>query len=272
MNTKKFIWLKKPLKNLTNICSTARPGRNGFGRITIRHRSSSFYRKRVRLVNNFFFLKNEFAQVLRLERDTKRSAFIALVRLIRSGFLCYILAPTLVEVGSFIAVNPIKINFQFFKKLKIYSTVLPLCRIKRGSFICNFENFFLSGSKFCRSAGSKAKIQSFSFQNGLVSVLLPSGKSVILSLFSHAFTGNMSNSQFYLNKLYKAGQSRIRGKRPTVRGVAMNPVDHPHGGGEGKTSGGRPSVSPWGVLTKGFKTISKSVQKRKRLLNTKFLL
>jgi large subunit ribosomal protein L2 len=272
MRTKQFIWAKKPLKSLLSCCATVNPGRNNRGIITVNRRSSSLYFTRTRLINNkIFSLKNEFGQIIRVELDPKRSAFIALVRLLKSGFLCYISIPASASVGSFIALNPTKVNFQFFKKLKIYSSVLPLCRIKRGSFVCNFENFFMSGAKICRSSGSKAKIQSFSFQKGLVSLLLPSGKTAYISIFSHAFTGSMSNSQHYLNKFYKAGQTRILGRRPKVRGVAMNPVDHPHGGGEGKTSGGRASVTPWGTLTKGFKTISSCVRKRHTILRLKFL-
>lgn len=271
-NKRSVIWTKGPLKRLLSICSTIRVGRVN-GRISVRHRSSKIFPQKIRLINNKICnFENEFAQIIRVERDPKRSAFTVLIRLLRAGFLCYISSPGSLKVGSFLALNPKKIHFQFFKKLKIHSTIAPLFRLLRGSFVCNFENYFLSGSKFCRSAGSKAKLQSFSFRSGLASLLLPSGKITFIPFTSHAFTGCMSNSQHYLRKLYKAGQNRWLGFRPSVRGVAMNPVDHPHGGGEGKTSGGRPSVSPWGKLTKGAKTISPCIRKKKALLRLKFLV
>jgi large subunit ribosomal protein L2 len=267
------LWKSTPIKKLILGGVNLRPGRNSSGRITIRHRMSRLNSQLPRLINDkISFLKNEFAQVVRLERDPKRSSFSALIRLLRSGYLCYISAPANLRVGSVISINPPHFNDFFFKKLKISSTVLPIYKIPRGTFICSFENSFLSGSKFCRSAGSKAKIQAFSIRSGLASLLLPSGKTVFLPLNSHAFLGSMSNEQHHLRKFYKAGQSFNLGYRPSVRGVAMNPVDHPHGGGEGKTSGGRPSVTPWGRLTKGFKTVSISKKKKYSFVKSKFLL
>jgi large subunit ribosomal protein L2 len=270
---KLLTWGGAPLKKLTSHCINSKPGRNIAGRITIRHRMSRIHTPSSRLVNNkIFVLKNEFAQVIRIERDPRRSSFLALVRLLRSGYLCYILAPSGVHSGSILSLNPLNFNDFLFKKLKISSTALPLYRIPRGTFVCNVENSFLSGSKICKSAGSKAKIQAFSIKSGLASLLLPSGKTIFLPLNSHAFIGSVSNDQHYLRKFYKAGQNFNVGHRPSVRGVAMNPVDHPHGGGEGKTSGGRPSVTPWGRLTKGFKTISTSKKKKKMILKSKFLM
>jgi len=267
------IWKGSPLQKLTSHCVNSKPGRSSNGRITIRHRMSRTSKQSSRLINDkIFVLQNEFAQVIRLERDPRRSSFLALIRLLRSGYLCYISAPAGVCSGSILSLNPFNFNDFVFKKLKISSTVLPLYRIPRGTFVCNIENSFLSGSKFCKSAGSKAKIQAFSIKSGLVSLLLPSGRTVFLPLNSHAFIGSMSNDQHHLRKFYKAGQSFNLGRRPSVRGVAMNPVDHPHGGGEGKTSGGRPSVTPWGHLTKGFKTVSVSKKKKNYLLKSKFLL
>jgi len=269
---RQHVWTRETLKNLSRSCANSKPGRNTRGVITTRGRSSRLFFRKTRLVNNkIFILKNEFAQVVRIERDTGRSAFLALIRLLKSGFLCYISATASMRPGCFISINPSKINFQFFKKLKIYSTLLPISKIARGSFICNFENSFFSGLKLCRAAGVKAKIQAFSVKSGLVSLLMPSGKSCFIPLAAHGFIGSMSNQQAYLFKSHKAGHTRCLGKLPKVRGVAMNPVDHPHGGGEGKTSGGRPSVTPWGFLTKGAKTSSVRSRKKNKILKAQFL-
>ena len=224
------------------------------------------------MVNKRIFeLRAEFGQVIRLERNPNGSSFLALIRLLRSGFLSYINAPSNLKIGSFIAINPNSFDSLFFKRLRINSVALPLYKIPKGSYICNIEKSFLSGPSFCKGAGTKAKLQSVSVRSGLVSLLMPSGKTQYLPLTAHAFTGIMSNSQHQLYKFYKAGQRIVLGNRPSVRGVAMNPVDHPHGGGEGKTSGGRPSVTPWGFLIKGFKTRSKNTSKKFLKLKTKFL-
>jgi large subunit ribosomal protein L2 len=268
MNLKKFknnfIWSSRPLKKLSVVYSNPKPGRTKGGFISVYNRSSRKFKLISRLINNkFSLLKNEFCQVLRLERDPKRTAFLALVRFLKSGFLGYFAVPSTVSVGSMISLNPIKFNARFFNNfLKINTVSLPLYKIPRGSLICNIERNPFCGAKLCRAAGTKAKLQSVSFKLGLASVLLPSGNSIFLSVNSYAFLGLMSNSKNILRLKYKAGQNINLGFRPNVRGVAMNPVDHPHGGGEGRTSGGRPSVSPWGFLTKGFSTTS---LKKKRL-------
>jgi len=272
-----FIWKRGPIKSLC-FSKSSNSGRNNFGRIVVRHRQSRYSSKKIiRLVNlKIFNLKNDFAQVVRFEKDPNRTAFVALVRLLRSGFLCYIPASSSMRVGSFVSINPQFFKLDFFKKLRIYSAFCRLSIIPKGLTISNIGSSF-SVSTICRSAGTKAKLQGHYPKSGLVSVLLSSGKTILLPINSYAYTGEVSNQYNYLRQLYKAGQSRYFGMRPEVRGVAMNPVDHPHGGGEGKTSGGRSSVSPWGILTKGYRTVcSKKLKfrakvKRKHiLLNEKF--
>jgi len=265
------IWSSSPIKKLCISYSNPKPGRTKNGFISVYNRSSRKFKSFRRLVNNkFSLMQGEFCQVIRLERDPYRTAFLALVRLLKSGFLTYLAVPSSASVGSVISLNPSKFNARYFASLKISSVSLPLYRIPRGSLICNLERNPFAGAKLCRAAGSKAKLQSISFKLGLASVLLPSGESVFLSLNSHAFLGLMSNSQNILRLKYKAGQNINLGRRPNVRGVAMNPVDHPHGGGEGKTSGGRPSVSPWGFLTKGFSTTSLKKRRSKLRITKKY--
>lgn len=133
--------------------------------------------------------------------------------------------------------------------------------ISTGSNLFNIEYYPCTKGKLVRSAGSKAKLLRKYDKYGLVA--LPSGEKKLLSLSCFATLGIPSNSMYLFKKDYKAGNSRLKGWRPVVRGVAKNPVDHPHGGGEGKTSGGRCSVSPWGILTKGYPTVRGKKRKLK---------
>jgi len=270
-----FVWGRPPLRSLC-FSDFYKAGRNNFGRIVVRHRCSRYFSKKIiRLVNfKIFKLKNDFAQIIRFEKDPNRTAFIALVRLLRSGFLCYIPALSSMRVGSFVSINPQFFKSDLFKKLRIYSTLCRLTIIPKGFTVSNIG---INSSTICRSAGVKAKLQSHYPKSGLASLLLSSGKTVLLPLNSYAYTNEVSNQYNYLRRFYKAGQNKYLGLRPEVRGVAMNPVDHPHGGGEGKTSGGRPSVSPWGFLTKGYRTVSSKklkarakIKHKHALLNSKF--
>jgi large subunit ribosomal protein L2 len=267
-----LVWRKSPIRSLCFVKKTF-SGRNNFGRITVRHRQSRAVNKVIRLVNfKLFSLKNDFAQIIRFERDPNRTGFLALVRLLRSGFLCYVPALSSMKLGHFIAINPGFIRNNFFYKLKIVSVLSRLTLIQKGSTVSNIS-FSSVASVFCRSAGSKAKLQAHYPKSGFSSILLPSGKTVLVPLDSSAYTSENSNKFNYLRRLYKAGQTVYRGYRPEVRGVAMNPIDHPHGGGEGKTSGGRSSVSPWGILTKGYKTTSvRKLKLRSKIRRKHFLL
>lgn len=133
-----------------------------------------------------------------------------------------------------------------FKKntLGVCEQIAPLYSLPKGSIINNIASQPNRNFAFCRAAGTKAKLLSFSPDKRLAAVLLPSGKEVYLSSSVYAVSGTTSNASHFLNKKVKASQNRYLGIRPTVRGVAMNPIDHPMGGGEGKSAGGRPSVSP----------------------------
>ena len=156
------------------------------------------------------------------------------------------------------------VNF-FSKKIQYFAMNNQFARLRdisTGTNLFNIECYPLTTGKLVKSAGSKAKLLRKYDKYGLIS--LPSGEQKLLSLSCFATLGIPSNSSYLFKKDYKAGNSRLKGIRPKVRGVAKNPVDHPHGGGEGKTSGGRHSVSPWGLLTKGYVTKRKKKKKKKK--------
>lgn len=270
-----LIWKRNSLNGLTKVSSTSTKGRQG--RILTRHKSNPNFKRKFRALNlRPFLLEKETAQVMRIERDPNRSAFIGLCRLLRSGFLSYFPVSNNTKPGDYIYINPtlsqIENNGLISTSNRKFNTISPLYALPKGVLINNITSSPFGEMTLCRSAGSKAKLLSFSSDKRLASLLMPSGKIVYLSTSCYAFSGVVSNPNHFLNKKVKAGQNRWLGIRPTVRGVAMNPVDHPHGGGEGKSSGGRPSVSPWGKLTKGgYKTISNSKKdhgfKIKKLFN-----
>jgi large subunit ribosomal protein L2 len=219
-------------------------GRNNNGRITVRHIGGGHQRK-YRLID---FKRNKDgipAQVERLEYDPNRSALIALI-VYKDGERRYIIAPAQLEVGATIqsgSDSPISVG-----------NCLPLKNIPVGSTIHCVEMKPGKGAQLLRSAGCGGQLVA---KEGVYATLrLRSGEMRKIHLLCRAVIGEVSNSEHNLRSLGKAGAKRWRGVRPTVRGVAMNPVDHPHGGGEGRTSGGRHPVSPWGVPTKGYKTRS----------------
>ena len=220
-------------------------GRNHNGRITTRHRGGG-HKQHYRVVD---FKRNDKdgipARVERLEYDPNRSAHIALL-LFSDGERRYIIAPKGVVTGSEImngAGAPIKPgNCLVLRSIPVGSTV-HCVEMKPGK-----------GAQMMRSAGASAQLVARDAE--YVSLRLRSGEMRKIHGECRAVIGEVGNSEHNLRKLGKAGASRWRGVRPTVRGVAMNPVDHPHGGGEGRTSGGRHPVSPWGMPTKGYKTRS----------------
>jgi len=217
-------------------------GRNNNGRITTRHIGGG-HKQHYRLID-FKRIKDGIPAVVeRLEYDPNRTANIALV-LYADGERRYIIAPKDVVAGSEIISGdaaPIKSG-----------NALPLRNIPVGSVIHCIELKPGKGAQMARSAGTSAQLVA---REGLyVTLRLRSGEMRKVLSDCRATLGEVSNSEHSLRKLGKAGASRWRGVRPTVRGVAMNPVDHPHGGGEGRTSGGRHPVSPWGTPTKGYKT------------------
>ena len=217
-------------------------GRNNNGRITTRHIGGG-HKQHYRLID---FKRNKDgipATIERLEYDPNRSANIALV-LYADGERRYIIAPKGVKAGDPIIsgdASPIKPG-----------NTLPLRNIPVGSVVHCVEMKPGKGAQIARSAGTSAQLVAREGQ--YVTLRLRSGEMRKILSECRATLGEVSNSEHSLRKLGKAGASRWRGVRPTVRGVAMNPVDHPHGGGEGRTSGGRHPVSPWGMPTKGYKT------------------
>lgn len=217
-------------------------GRNNNGRITTRHVGGG-HKHHYRIVD---FKRNKDgipAKVERLEYDPNRSANIALV-LYADGERRYILAPKGLTAGDMIQSGedaPIKAG-----------NTLPLRNMPLGSVIHNIELKPGKGGQIARSAG--AFVQLVARDGAYVTVRLRSGEMRKILAECRATLGEVGNAEHMLRSLGKAGASRWRGVRPTVRGVAMNPVDHPHGGGEGRTSGGRHPVSPWGMPTKGYKT------------------
>jgi len=219
-------------------------GRNNGGRITSRHRGGG-HKQRYRIID-FKRDKNGVpAKVERIEYDPNRSAHIALL-LFADGERRYILAPKGVKTGDEIHSGsdaPIKPG-----------NAMPIRNIPVGTLIHNIEMKLGKGGQIARSAGSSAQLVARTGEHA--TLRLRSGEMRKVLADCVATIGEVGNTEHGLRSLGKAGATRWRGKRPTVRGVAMNPVDHPHGGGEGRTAGGRHPVSPWGTPAKGYRTRS----------------
>ena len=219
-------------------------GRNNGGRITTRHRGGG-HKQRYRIVD---FKRNKLdvpAKVERIEYDPNRSAHLALL-LYTDGERRYILAPKGVAAGDEIrngSSAPIKAG-----------NAMPMRNIPVGTLVHNIEMKPGKGGQIARSAGSSVQLVARTGDHA--TLRLRSGEMRKVPADCMATIGEVGNSEHSLRSLGKAGASRWRGKRPTVRGVAMNPVDHPHGGGEGRTAGGRHPVSPWGTPAKGYRTRS----------------
>lgn len=217
-------------------------GRNAHGRITTRHQGGG-HKQRYRIIDFKRDKDGIPARVERLEYDPNRSAHIALV-LYADGERRYIIAPKGLQVGAEVisgANAPIKVG-----------NTLPLRAIPVGTFVHCVEMKPGKGAQLARSAGASAQI--VARESGYATLRLRSGEIRRVHADCKATVGEVGNTEHNLRSLGKAGAARWRGIRPTVRGVVMNPVDHPHGGGEGRTSGGRHPVTPWGVPTKGYKT------------------
>ena len=231
----------RPVKMLTEgLTSTG--GRNNLGRVTARHKGGGAKR----LYRKVDFKRNKWdvpATVERLEYDPNRTAFIALIKY-EDGELSYILAPQRLAVGDTVISS---------KTADIKpGNVLPLRNIPVGTIIHNIEMKPLKGAQMVRSAGCYAQL--VGRDAGYAQIKLTSGELRMVPDACVATIGAVSNPDNMNQVFSKAGRNRHKGKRPHVRGVAMNPVDHPHGGGEGKTSGGRHPVTPWGKKTRGPKT------------------
>jgi len=217
-------------------------GRNNLGRITTRHRGGG-HKQRYRVIDFKRTKDSVSAVVERLEYDPNRSAHIALLKY-ADGERRYIIAPKGVKAGASVvsgANSPI-----------VAGNCLPLRNIPVGTTVHCVELRPGKGAQLARSAG--ASVQLVAREGAHATLRLRSGEMRKVPVECRAVIGEVSNSEHNLRKLGKAGAKRWRGVRPTVRGVVMNPVDHPHGGGEGRTSGGRHPVSPWGMPTKGYKT------------------
>jgi large subunit ribosomal protein L2 len=217
-------------------------GRNNTGRITARRRGGGAKR----LYRQIDFKRRKFdvpATVERLEYDPNRTAFIALLKY-EDGEIAYILAPQRLSVGDTILAG---------ERVEVRpGNAMPLKAMPVGTIVHNVELKPLKGGQVARSAGSYAQL--VGRDAGYAQVRLMSGELRMVHQDCMATVGAVSNPDHMNINLGKAGRTRHMGKRPAVRGVAMNPVDHPHGGGEGRTSGGRHPVTPWGKPTKGRKT------------------
>lgn len=228
-------------------------GRNNKGRITTRHRGGG-HKQLYRMID---FKRNKDgvpAKVERLEYDPNRTAHIALL-LYADGERRYIIAPKGVKAGD---------TLQSGRDVAIRAgNCLPMNCMPVGSVIHNIEMKPGRGAQLVRSAGGSAQL--VAREGSYVTLRMRSGEMRKILAECRATLGEVCNGEHNLRSLGKAGAARWRGRRPTVRGVAMNPVDHPHGGGEGRTSGGRHPVSPWGMPTKGYKT-------RRNKQTTKFIV
>ncbi len=223
---------------------TRNGGRNNMGRITTRHQGGG-HKQHYRLIDFKRDKDNIPAKVERLEYDPNRSAHIALL-LYADGERRYIIAPRDVSAGATLISGPAA-------PIKP-GNALPLRNVPVGSQVHCVELRPGKGAQLARSAG--ASVQLVAREGNYATLRLRSGEIRKVHVDCRATIGGVGNGEHNLRSLGKAGAKRWRGIRPTVRGVAMNPVDHPHGGGEGRTSGGRHPVSPWGVPTKGYKTRS----------------
>ncbi len=224
---------------------TSSGGRNNNGRITARRRGGG-HKRTYRIID---FKRKKFdmvATVERLEYDPNRSAFIALIKY-EDGEQAYIIAPQRLHAGDKIVSSKNAIDIQ-------PGNAMPLNVIPIGTIIHNIEMKAGKGAQMIRAAGSYAQL--VGRDQGYAQLKLISGELRLVRGECMASIGAVSNQDQKNIKIGKAGRNRWLGKRPSVRGVAMNPIDHPHGGGEGRTSGGRHPVTPWGVPTKGKKTRS----------------
>jgi large subunit ribosomal protein L2 len=243
------LWKGHPVKELTEGLGK-KGGRNNAGRITARHKGGG-HKRRYRVVD---FKRNKFdvpAQVERIEYDPNRSAFLALV-VYDDGEKAYILAPQRLQPGDKV-VSGERVDIK-------PGNAMPMKNMPIGTIIHNVEMKPGKGGQIARAAGTYCQL--IGRDSGHAQLRLGSGEMRMVRAECMATVGAVSNPDQKNTNLGKAGRNRWLGKRPTVRGVAMNPVDHPHGGGEGRTSGGRHPVTPWGKPTKGKRTRRKKPSDR----------
>jgi large subunit ribosomal protein L2 len=232
--------LKCKIKGLTNLA-----GRNNTGRITVFHKGGG-HKKRYRIIN-FNRTKTSKGIICSIEYDPNRTAYIASVYDLSTNLFFYMIAPKKISIGDIVESGP---NTE--SKL---GNSLPIEKVPVGSYIHNVAPTTLKSAQISRSAGTFSKLKEKTLHYAIIE--LSSGEQRYISPKCYATIGVVSNEFKFLKKLYKAGQSRWLNKRPTVRGVAMNPVDHPHGGGEGKKS--KINKTPWGKCNnKGSTSRSKN--------------
>ncbi len=243
VNSFEEISVSSPQKSLLRGAVSKSGGRNNQGRMTMRRRGGG-HKRRYRVID---FKRNKIGvpgKVASVEYDPNRSAFIALV-VYADGDKRYILAPAGLVVGASVVAGPdapISVG-----------NAMPLLNVPLGSTIHNVELQPGGGGQLARSAGAEVQLLGRG-ENGRAQLRLPSGEIREVAVQCMATLGQVGNVEHGNVVIGKAGRARWLGRRPKVRGVVMNPVDHPHGGGEGKTSGGRHPVTPWGKPTKGYKT------------------
>ena len=232
-------------------------GRNNLGRITVRHHGGG-NRRKYRVID-FKRSENATGTVIALEYDPNRTANIALIQY-ENGKKCYIIAPVDLKVGD-------KVSSGADSDIKPGNT-LPIQNIPVGTLIHNIELYPGRGAQMVRSAGAMAQLMAK--ENGMAQVRLPSSEVRLVRLDCKATIGQVGNLEHENVKIGKAGKKRHMGIRPTVRGSVMNPCDHPHGGGEGRSPIGRPSpVTPWGKPTMGYKTRNKKARTNKFIVKRK---
>ncbi len=232
-------------------------GRDNYGHMTARHRGGG-HKQKYRIID---FKRNKFdvkGTVERIEYDPNRTAHIALIKY-EDNTLSYIIAPQRLQAGD-VVISSENADIK-------PGNALPLRAIPVGTIVHNVEMKPGKGGQIARSAGGY--VQLTGKDSGYALIRLKSGEVRRVPAECLATIGAVSNPDHQNQKLGKAGRSRWKGKRPHVRGVAMNPVDHPHGGGEGKTSGGRHPVSPWGQSAKGLRTRSKKKPSNKYIVQSR---
>jgi large subunit ribosomal protein L2 len=232
----------------------SRAGRNSYGRITVRHQGGG-NKLKYRIID-FKRLENGAAKVIGVEYDPNRTAYIALLEN-DAGKRSYVIAPQGVTDGDTLYTGA-------DADIKPGNT-LPVANIPTGTYIHNIELYPGKGGQLVRSAGSAAQLMAK--ENGMAQIRLPSGEVRLVRLDCKATIGQIGNIEHETVKIGKAGKKRHMGIRPSVRGSVMNPVDHPHGGGEGKAPVGHPSpVTPWGKPTMGYKTRDKKAKSDKFII------
>ena len=237
------LWKGKPVKSLTEGL-TKSGGRNNHGRQTTYNRGGGH--KRAYRVVDFKRVREGLATVERIEYDPNRTAFIALIKY-EDGTLSYILAPQRLSVGDQVVSDSSGVDVK-------PGNAMPLSAMPVGTIIHNVEMKPGKGGQIARSAGAYAQL--VGRDQAMALLRLKSGETRMVPAGCRATVGAVSNQDHMNTNDGKAGRARWRGRRPVVRGVAMNPIDHPHGGGEGRSSGGRHPVTPWGKPTKGKRTRS----------------